>query len=280
MRSTWFQDDPVPRRPSLSFRMPQSVVGILIIANIVVFLLQNVFGMSRTGDIFSEYLALNGGDILSGLFFLHIYEFVTYQFLHADFLHIFFNMLMLWFFGRELEKLLGSRRFLFLYLGAGVVGGVCFVILSALQGVLAPVIGASGSVFGIVIYYALMWPRKKVNVFLFPFMIPMQVMYMALFMVGADLFYGIFASGDGVAHFCHLGGALLGYLFFRYERRWEEAVAQTREWKRDRDERNEETRREEMDRLLEKIHEEGIGVLTPSERKFLNEASKRIRGRK
>jgi hypothetical protein len=80
-----------------------------------------------------------------------------------------------------------------------------------------------------------------------------------------------------VAHFCHLGGALFGFLFYRYERRLRRSIDQAREWKRRREEESDEQRQAEVDRLLRKIHEDGIGSLTPSERDFLNKASRKAR---
>ena len=280
MRPTWFQNEPSPRRPAFSLRMPGTIVGLLILANVLVFLLQNITRSLEGVDLLIPYLALHCRDLLGATFFLSFYQLVTYQFLHAGFLHIFVNMLILFFFGRELESLLGSRRFLFLYLAGGAAGGVAFVALSAFSAGAPTVIGASGAVFGILVYYALMWPRRTVNVFLFPFMIPMQVMFLALIMIGAELFYGIFSSGDGVAHFCHLGGALFGYLFFRFERRWREMAAWAGERKRRFEGESDGKREIEMDRLLKKIHEKGLGSLTSSERSFLNEASRRIRRRR
>ena len=289
MRATWFEDDPAPRRPTFKPRMPQSVVGVLIVVNVIVFLLQTILASSSSGDVLARYLALDCYKLASGTFFLHLYQFFTYQFLHGGLLHIFMNMIVLWFFGRELEPRLGSGRFLFLYLAGGVVGGVVFLIWGAFREMLVPVVGASGAIYGIVVFYAMLWPHRKVNVFLFPFMIPMKVMYMAMIFVGFSLFYGFFAGGGeetgraegaGVAHFCHLGGALFGYLFYRYEQRLRTMIDQAREWKKERDINAEEERQEEVDRLLAKIHEEGISSLTPKERSFLNETSRKLRNRK
>ena len=283
MRSNWFEDDPAPRRPVFRPRMPQSVVGVLILVNVIAFLLQSILASSSTGDVLSRYLAFDSSKLLSGTFFFHLYQFITYQFLHGDLLHILMNMIVLWFFGRELEPRLGSGRFLFLYLAGGVVGGVVFLIWSAFEERIVPMVGASGAIYGIVVFYAMLWPHRKVNVFLFPFMVPMKVMHMAMIFVGVSLFYGFFSGGgegSGVAHFCHLGGALFGYLFYRYEQRLRGMIDQAKEWKKERDLNAEQDRQEEVDRLLAKIHEEGISSLTPKERSFLNETSRKLRNRK
>lgn len=280
MRPTWFEDDPKPRRPAFRPRMPQSVVGVLILVNVIAFLLQNLFSGTSTGDVLTLYLALEPSSLLSTTFFLHLHQLLTYQFLHGGLWHIALNMIILWFFGRELEPRLGSGRFLFLYLVGGVVGGIVFIIWGAFSDRLVPVVGASGAIYGIVVFYAMLWPHKRVNVFLFPFMIPMKVMHMAMIFVGISLFSGFFAQDSGVAHFCHLGGALFGYLFYRYEQRVRVMIDQAKEWKKQRDESVEQDRQEEVDRLLAKIHEEGISSLTPKERAFLNETSRKLRNRK
>ncbi len=282
MRATWFQDDNEPRRPRIPVRLPTTVVGALLVINIVVFLMQNIF--YSIADIqFDFYLGLNCSKLLSLAFPLFIYQFITYQFLHGGLFHILINMIMLWFFGKELESHLGSRRFLFLYLAGGVLGGIVFLLWSLLpDGGGTIVVGASGAIYGIVVYTAMCWPQKTVNVFLFPFMIPMKVFHLALLLVGISLVSGLFShAGDpGVAHFCHLGGALFGFLFYRYERACSDIIEGARRRKAMKEKQNEEKREGEVDRLLSKIHEEGIGSLTQSERDFLNEASKKMRNRK
>ena len=280
MRSTWFEDGPEPGRPAFKLRMPQSVVGVLILVNVVAFLLQTILSSTSTGDFLSQYLALDCSRLLSATFFFHLYQFITYQFLHGDLFHILINMIVLWFFGRELEPRLGSGRFLFVYLAGGVVGGLVFLIWSAFEGTRNPVVGASGAIYGIVVFYAMLWPHRRISVFLFPFMVPLKVMHMAMIFVGISLFYGLFSQGSGVAHFCHLGGALFGFLYYRYERRLRGMIDQAREWKKKRDLESEIDRQEEVDRLLAKIHDEGISSLTPKERAFLNETSRKLRDRK
>ncbi len=277
VRPQWFQDDPEPRGKLFSIRAPRTVVGVLILVNIIIYIVQNIFRSTQGVDPLIEHLGLDCSKMLTGTFFLYLYQFITSQFLHSGIFHILFNMIVLWFFGRDLEGLLGSRRFLFLYLTSGVVGGIACVVTDSQS----HVVGASGALYGIVVYYAMTWPTRRVHILLFPFMVPMRVMHMALLFVGISLFSGLFSQGDGIAHFGHLGGALFGFLFHRYGRRWETAVDQVKERRKQRD-RDKEIRREtEVDRLLKKIHEEGIGSLTPSERSFLNETSRKIRnGRK
>jgi hypothetical protein len=143
-----------------------------------------------------------------------------------------------------------------------------------------PVVGASGAIYGIVIYYAMMWPNRTLNVFLFPFIVPMKAKTMALFMVGISLLYGFFPSNlDRVAHMCHLGGAVFGFLFFRYEGRYKRLVREVQTRKDRKSVREDLDREKEIDRLLGKIHSKGISSLTDAERKFLNQASRGYRKR-
>ena len=100
-------------------------------------------------------------------------QLITYQFLHGDLWHIFINMLILWLFGRELEGFLGSRRFLVLYLLSGIAGGLLHILWSIILGGAAlPLVGASGSLFGLLVFYAFMWPNRQI--LMFPIMVPIK----------------------------------------------------------------------------------------------------------
>jgi membrane associated rhomboid family serine protease len=191
-------------------------------------------------------------------------------------MHILFNMLMLWFFGRELESYMGRRKFAFLYLVSGVAGGLTQILVGVLLGgdILPHVVGASGAIYGILIYYALKWPDRTV-IFI---VISLRARTLALIMVGISVLYGFFpASGDSTSHMCHLGGALLGFLYFRYEGGYKRVVATIKVHQGQKIVQKSMDEEKEMDRLLLKIHEEGIHSLTDKERKFLNEASRRYR---
>lgn len=289
MRPTWYEQDSGSggrRRgyPFTGFSTPRSVVGILLVVNIVMFLLQNILSLplfSSSGqDPLVPILGLHCHKMLGPQVFILFYQFVTYQFLHGGIIHILINMIVLWFFGRELESRLGSRRFLVLYLAGGVFGGMLFMFFSALSGSQIPVIGASGAVFSVVIYFAMVWPERTVNLFLIPFIVPMKVKHMALLFVGLDLFNGLFNTTSGKAHFCHLGGALFGFLYYRYEQRVKIAFHRAKERKRRREEESEADIQAEVDRLLRKIHEKGLSSLTAAEKTFLNETSRRFRQKK
>jgi len=281
VRSTWYNEEPAgffgmdsPRR---SLATP---VNIIIAINLVAFLLDGLLRKMDVGFTFSEYLGLDCSKIVTLWFPVLAFQLFTYQFLHAGIMHILINMLMLFFFGRELQNTLGTKRFLTLYLVSGIVGGLIQIVAALLMGAgdFPLVVGASGAIYGILIYYAMRWPNRTVNMFLFPIIVPMKVWVLACILVGISLFSGFLSEqADMVAHMCHLGGALFGFAYFRYESRMINLAESLKEHGERKAAEKILAQEKEVDRLLEKIHTEGINALTPSERKFLNEASRGLR---
>lgn len=181
-----------------------------------------------------------------GLFFFesphfHIWQFITYMFVHGGFTHVFFNMFALWMFGRVMENVWGPRKFLFFYLlcgiGAGLTqelaqfihvllegGAVQYVETS--QGIVAatvlqltnitPTIGASGAVYGILLAFGMTFPNERL--FIFPIPIPIKAKWFVIGYAAIELFSVWSSSNDGVAHVAHLGGMLFGLLAILYWR--------------------------------------------------------------
>jgi membrane associated rhomboid family serine protease len=150
---------------------------------------------------------------------LRIWQPFTYLFLHGGLLHLLMNMLWLWMFGRELELVWGKKRFLDFFFLCGVGAGLIELLVKTipmLWGVRpsdVPTIGASGAIFGILMANAVLFPDRRVWVFPLPVAIPMRP-YVAV--IGAiEFFFTLGAGGDKVAHLCHLGGMLVGYLYLR-----------------------------------------------------------------
>jgi membrane associated rhomboid family serine protease len=145
-----------------------------------------------------------------------IWQLVTYMFLHGGLLHILFNMLALWMFGAELERVWGTKEFLKFYFITGVGAGVLTVMFSLLPFGFAQqlqysiVIGASGAIYALLLAYALYFPNRPIYMYmLFP--IPAKIFVLIM---GAIAFYSSFAeSGGGVANATHLGGLVIGYLY-------------------------------------------------------------------
>jgi membrane associated rhomboid family serine protease len=181
----------------------------LLIANVVMFLLQ-----SQTGDSLETWFAL--WPLGSGLF--APWQLVTYGFLHGGFAHIFFNMLGLWMFGSDIERLFGSRYFLAYYFACLVSAALCQLLVVSLAGGPAfPTEGASGALYGLLLAFGMYFPRRMV-VLIFP-PIPMQARVFVIVFGGLELLFGVMGTADGVAHFAHLGGMLGGWLVIQYRRR-------------------------------------------------------------
>ena len=147
------------------------------------------------------------------------WQLLTYGFLHdlQSLQHILFNMFGLWMFGRDLERLMGPRRFLTYYLTCVIGAGIVQLIVAAMQGGAYPTVGASGGVFGILLAYAMAFPNRTVML-LFP-PIPMKAKYFVLFYGLLELYLGVSGRSPGVANFAHLGGMLFGFLLLQYWRR-------------------------------------------------------------
>ncbi len=182
--------------------MKVSAVKSLIAANVVVFLLQ---GVSR-GAI-EDLFALWPLQPIDGRSYFHVWQIITYAFLHGNITHIAFNMLGLWMFGAEIERYVGPRRLLACYFASVVSAALSQLIVPSLLGAPpGPTIGASGGVFGLLLAYALMFPNRKVVPLIPP--IPMPAWLFATLYAGIELFLGVTGSLSGVAHFAHLGGMI------------------------------------------------------------------------
>jgi membrane associated rhomboid family serine protease len=148
-----------------------------------------------------------------------IWQLFTYIFLHADIWHLLFNMLFLWMFGRELELVWGKRRFLNYFAFCGIGAGAIEVIVKTIpvffgkEPSINPTIGASGAIFGVLIANAILFPDRRIWLFPLPVTIPMRP-YVAV-MGAIEFFLTLRSGGDGVAHICHLGGMLVGWLYIR-----------------------------------------------------------------
>lgn len=150
----------------------------------------------------------------SGLF--RPWQLVTYAFLHGGLTHLAFNMFGLWMFGAELERVWGPRRMIQFYLVSVLVAAVAQLLVTGFLGSNVPTVGASGGLFGLLIGFAMVFPRRKVTPLIPPIPMPAPV-FVALY--GAiELTLGVTGSASGVAHFAHLGGLLGGWLMMRYWR--------------------------------------------------------------
>jgi membrane associated rhomboid family serine protease len=191
----------------------------IIIACTAVLLFQSIlklaFPMSYT-IYFNHYFGLVPYYVTRRFF---IWQFVTYLFLHDGIWHLLFNMLFLYFFGMDLERTWGTRRFYEYYFLTGIGAGVITVLINTIrdpQGGYSsgiPTIGASGAIFGVLIAAGIMFPDRQVWLIPFPIMIPMKLLVVGS--IAIEFFLSLEVSGDTVSHITHLGGALVGYLYLR-----------------------------------------------------------------
>jgi membrane associated rhomboid family serine protease len=218
---------------------------------------------------------------------------VTYMFVHGDFFHVLFNMLMLFFFGPPLEERWGGREFLKFYLIAGIGGAVLSLFFWDQR-----IIGASGAVYGIMVAFAMYWPDNPVYIW---GIFPVKAKWLVTFMIGISVFFTLTGGAPGVAHLAHLGGCAAAFLYLRSN--WgptpfgprvrapkpaKPAAAAPRDVSpslRRRaaaarpaaNTREEERMLDDIDRILDKISERGMDSLTEEERVRLTEASRRFR---
>ncbi|HSH76107.1 MAG TPA: rhomboid family intramembrane serine protease [Longimicrobiales bacterium] len=215
---------------------------------------------------------------------------VTYMFLHANLGHLFFNMIGLFFFGPRLESRLGSRGFLSMYFLAGV-GGAAFQTAFASS---APMVGASGGIYGVLLGFAMYWPRERIIV------LPIPVPVQARFVIGAylvlSLLQGVGGLAAGTAHFAHLGGAAFAFAFLKWwewrkgaakrafqrqvspepvERGFAADRAALTRWRGIPVDSLHELNRGEVERLVAKAEREGPAALSRPEREFLERMSRR-----
>jgi membrane associated rhomboid family serine protease len=246
----------------------------LLFANAAVYLLQ----MSMQG--ITQQFAL-----IPALGLVRPWTFVTYMFLHGGLGHIFFNMLSLFFFGPRLEERLGSRSFLGLYFASGITGG----LLSLFFTPHVAIIGASGAVFGVMLGYAMFWPRHQILIW---GILPIEARWLVIGLTAMALYAGFGGGASGIAHFAHLGGFLGAWIFLKVSaarspaRQWQKkvsvvtpildtATAAMERWKRIRRDDLHPVNRDELDRILDKISASGMTSLTAGEREFLERFSAR-----
>jgi membrane associated rhomboid family serine protease len=194
-------------------RFQITAVKALIAINVLVFVLMGV--SPGLADFVDSFFGLSGRGVAKGM----IWQFVTYQFVHAGFFHLLVNMLGLWFAGNILERIFGPRRFVIFYLLCGIAGGLLQIVLSPW---LSVVVGASGAVCGLVAAFSTMFPQMPVTALLF-FVIPvrMRAMWLGIIVAGVSLFLLITGWFGDIGNAAHLGGAIAGFGLVKYNRRRE-----------------------------------------------------------
>ena len=210
----------------------------LLIINVLVYLVEFFMNPQSPGQsVLAEWGGLH--------FFLasdfHLFQFITYQFLHGGFAHLFFNMFALWMFGCVIENVWGSKKFIFYYILCGIGAGLCQEIVQYVQysmeglanyeyvnvtgmGRIAMdsylnnwlTIGASGAVYAILLAFGMTFPNERI--FIFPLPVPIKAKWFVIIYAALELFLAL-RSMDDVAHMAHLGGMLFGFLLITYWRK-------------------------------------------------------------
>lgn len=187
------------------------VTRLLLVANFAMFGAQAIFG-----DVLTLYLALwpVGMPSIPGLPGFQPWQVVTYGFLHGSLMHILFNMLAVYMFGGEVERVIGPQRYVNLYFGAVITAALTQLVVQALAGAdPLPTVGASGGVFGLLLAYGLFFPNRIVMLLIPP--IPLPARMLVVLYGGIELYLGVTGTQQGVAHFAHLGGMLGAWLVIR-----------------------------------------------------------------
>jgi membrane associated rhomboid family serine protease len=215
-----------------AFYIPGFPKGVkwLLISNVAIFIL--TFFADRVG-VSGPLIFLKLIPVLVVKDFF-VWQLATYAFLHGGFGHIIWNMLALWMFGADIERVWGTRRFVQFYFFCAVGAGICVVIANYILpwgNTSVATIGSSGAIFGILLVYAMMFPDREI---LWGFLIPIKVTYFVM-IVGAVAFLSSFGINSGVSNFAHLGGLLFGYLYLKTPNMQFDPVApirrQYRDWK-------------------------------------------------
>ncbi len=249
-------------------------VSRLLIANVVMFLVTAIAGTTPGSRAFVNALML-----VPVLIPQRPWTIVTYAFLHADLMHLLFNMIGLFFFGPRLESTLGARSFLGLYFTAAVVAA-----LASLLTPYAAIVGASGAVFGVLLGFARLWPRDRIY---FWGVIPIEARWFIVLLAAYSIFGGL-TGGGGIAHFAHLGGLVGGWAYLKIvevrspARRFKKKAtpsfgratqSDVARWRSIPRESLHAVNREELDRILKKVDENGPQSLDHAERQYLERLS-------
>lgn len=273
------------------FDTRRSAIMVLLIINLAVFLLELIFDRFSAFP-FHRYFALSLQGLQSG----YVWQVFTFQFMHADWLHLLFNCWAIYVFGRDVEEVVGSAKLTAFFLASGVIGGL-FQIGFALTfggGFAASVVGASAGAFGLAAAFSLLFPDRILLLF---FIIPVKAKYL-LYLSVVVAVLGMFSKNSQIAHAAHYGGMLTGLIFVKYAMHWEwrwPAWATVRRQRATRlvkvvpgnagfkakpinteDLPPAEFLSREVDPILDKISAQGIQSLTDRERRILEAAREKM----
>ena len=251
------------------FRNLPPVVKWLLISNFVIYILAVL-----TMDSFGKYVYYFGSVIPDSFWnIVQVWRLVTYQFLHdpQDIFHLIFNLVVLYFMGPFMERSWGSKAFLKFYLICGAAGGAVYTLLAGFLPEVGPMVGASGAIYGVVAAIAVMCPRMKVLLY---GIIPMTMVWLVVLVVILSLLK-IAAGNNTGGELAHLSGLAVGFVYVKYK-------PLLTAWRMDRNKgawaqkmKRQMNFQQEVDRILDKVHREGINSLNAKEKQILQEATRR-----
>lgn len=254
--------------PIINF-ISKNVLNKIIAANVVVFLLQIILYKIN----FEQWLVLHPEKVLTRGY---IWQLFTYMFIHGDILHIGFNMLIIWMFGTQLERIWGSSQFLKYYFVCGL-GGALFSFIFSYHSI---ILGASAAAYGILLAYAVLFPYNQIYILgIFPIRARTLVIVLAIL----EFLRGM-GGQDGIAHFAHLGGLAAGLIYINSDHRtsifwrrikslFDSFPVKIKIKKDDDDENFDGNSRKKVDSILDKISKKGYGNLTETEKRILERYS-------
>ena len=277
-----------------------SALRVILLLNVVIFVVQSVLAAFGAGALVSGVIGFFGFIPDWQTSVLQPWRLVTYMFFHGSVLHLAFNMLWLWWMGRPVEEQLGPRNFMVIYFGSGIGGALVNLVFSPFFPATVT-IGASGAVFGMMVAFAMLFPRIPIMLLFLP---PIQARFLVAGLIAIDLL--LISSGDNVARIVHLGGALCGYVLVklylqgyhydlwieqwkqRFRRRKSPGTSQsTSRTSASAGPRNPSMRKvtdaeivkeydqDDLDRILDKISKSGYEGLTAEEKRLLFELSRK-----
>ena len=233
-------------------------VQMIIFINVGVYILETFFGLPLRSWF---ALRANWLDTFS------VWQLISYQFVHQGLMHLFSNMIGIYFLGPETERTIGTNRFIALYLVSGILGGLGWSLLAHPYHLC---IGASGAVFGVLAAYAALYPNRELVIIFFPFM-PVKAWIFVLILGAYEFFNTLNGQGGRIANSAHLSGGIAGYIYATITgrpdliRRLKERFAPL--------DKDAFISRAEIDRVLDKAARHGIHSLTRSEREILRRAN-------
>ncbi len=290
---TYMRGDQAPPglRPGRTGGLPFSMCTMLIAINVIIHLIWYV-----APDVWQALFTWGHFSTTEAIFRLGFWRFITFQFLHGSLIHLAFNMMGIWFLGRLVEDQLGPKKFLAFYLVCGIFGGLMYLLLNLLGGVIGfqipgllmndpatPLIGASAGVFGVVMACAYIAPNSTVQL-LFP-PIPMKMKVFAYGFVALALLMLLLGSRNAGGEAAHLGGAIAGFYFIRNTHHlidFFDVLGDSRKPKPPKRgggprARGPSVSQQEVDRVLEKVQASGLGSLNDAEKAVLRQATDRQR---